>query len=423
MAAKQNKQRANNLLLRNASDFYTIPLENDYTLTEEALRECLDKRPSKQIGWFYPDLKLLSYKEGVTELLNKVERVSYSLMVTAEEEKLMVACSCGTQVEKLCIHTFNALLRLLNFDKTYNVKMFLPNGAAQTVVTNRQYFETKQGTQNLFKPKPNLGSVYAINEPLADYNIEDELTLPAQPKTETKETTICYVLMISRRHDLLPFIIPCIGKFNKAGDKIKVFSNFLSGIQKEYEPSLTEEQKTLNRICYDMYKLVEKLPDQLIHGEMLFNGTEDVSNVFSLWQKAFNLLLDQHIYIHPFFRKRQLKGKPTPSWLIKVNMQKDVPVIQFQLIDKGVFYQLQMKFVINGKAISNCKTLDTFFLRSNKNVYMLSSVRDAAIAEWMERSGNRITVFKEHFADFEKSFLHPLKKYYEVKKISSPVKK
>ncbi|MEJ7671698.1 MAG: hypothetical protein WKF59_03085 [Chitinophagaceae bacterium] len=403
MAAKQKKPNANNLLLRNASDFYPIPLEDDYTLTEEALRECIDKRPSKQVGWFYPDLKLLSYKDGVTELLNKVDRDSFSLFIKVEKEKLLAACSCSTQVEKLCVHAFNALLRLLNYDRTITLKMFLPD-AVQTVFTNRQYFETKPGIQNLFKPKAILGSVYAIKEALADYNIEDVLTLPAQPKAETKETTICYVLMISRRHDLLPFLIPCIGKFNKAGTRIKVFSNFLSGIQKEHEPSLSEEQKTLNRICYDMYKLVEKLPDQLIHGEMLFNGTEDISDVFSLWQKAFKLLLEQHTYIHPLFRKRQLKGKPTPSWMIKINMQKNVPVIQFQLSDKGAFYQLQMKPVINGKAINKYKVPDTFFISSNKNVYMLPSVRDAAIAEWMEKSGNRIAVFKENFADFEKAF-------------------
>lgn len=422
MAAKQNKQSANKLVLRNPSDFYPIPLKDDYTLPEKVLRECIDRKPSKQVGWFYPDFKLLSYKDGVTQLLNKVYMNSFSLFIKVEKEKLLVACSCGTQVEKLCIHTFNALLRLLNYDRSITLKMFLPE-AVQTVFTNRQYFETKPGIQNLFKPKANLGSVYAIKEALAEYNIEDVLTLPAQSKTETKETTICYVLMISRRHDLLPFLIPCLGKFNKAGDKIKVFSNFLSGIQKEYEPSLTEEQKTLNKICYDMYRLVEKLPDQLIHEEMLFNGTEDISNVFSLWQKAFKLLLEQHTYIHPFFRKRQLKGKPSPSWMIKRKMQKDVPVIQFQLTDKGAFYQLQMKPVINGKAISKYKLLDTFFISSNKNVYMLSSVRDAAISEWMERSGNRITVFKEHFADFEKNFLMPLEKCYKVKTMGSLIKK
>jgi hypothetical protein len=351
MAAKQRKQDAGNLLLRNASDFYSIPLEDDYILTEEALRECIDKKHSKQIGWFYPDLKLLSYKDGVTELLNKVDRISLSLFVKSEPEKLLVACGCGIKVEKLCIHAFNALLRLLNFDKIFNVKMFVQNGAAQTVFANRQYFETKPGTQNLFKPKANLGSVYAIRESLADYNIEDVLTLPSQPKTETKETTICYVLMISRRHNFLPFLIPCLGKFNKAGDRIKVFSNFLTGTQKEYETTLTEEQKVLNRICFDMYKLVEKLPDKLIHDEMLFNGTGDISNVFSLWQKAFQLLSEQHTYIHPYFQKRQLKGKPTLSWMIKINIQKDAPVIQFQLTDKGSIYQLQMKTVINVKTI------------------------------------------------------------------------
>jgi hypothetical protein len=65
----------------------------------------------------------------------------------------------------------------------------------------------------------------------------------------------------------------------------------------------------------------------------------------------------------------------------KINIKETVPAIEFKVTDKGAFYQLEIKPVINGKAISNYEMPDTFFISEGNNVYLLSSVRDAAIAE------------------------------------------
>lgn len=406
----------NSLPLRNASDFYTIAFDDDYTLTEEALASSIDKRTSKNARWFYPDLKLLSFKEGTAEILNKSDKEFFTLYLKVEPEKLLVSCSCGIEVEKLCIHAYKALSRLIVYDDLGNLKRFMSNGAAQMVLENRKYFETKGGLQNMFKPKPALGSVYGINEKLAGYSITDVLALPAPlpAEREIKETAMCYIIMISRRNGFLPFLLPCLGKLNKAGNNIKSFGNYLSGIQKVYDALLTEEQRVLNSICLDLWKQVEKLPPELIHEEMSYNETESLSNIFNLWQKAMPLLEQQHSYTHPYFHKRQLKGKPSLMWMEKINVRKAVPVIEFKLTDKGAFYQLEMQPVIEGKTINNYEIPDTFFIKQGATVYMLSSVRDAAIAEWMEKSGNRITIFKEQFTQFESSFLKPIEKYYEV---------
>jgi len=408
----------NSLPLRNASDFYTITLEDDYTLTEEALENCTDKKTSRQGGWFYPELKLLSFKNGTAEILNKSDKTFFTLSIKVEPEKLHVSCSCGMEVETLCIHTIKALSRLVVYDDLGNLQRFMPNGAAQIVLENRKYFGTKPGLHNMFTPKATLGSVYGIEETLAGYNIEDVLALPAQQpaKTELNETAMSYILMASRRNKFLPFLLPCLGKLNKAGNNIKSFGNFLSGVQKEYDALLTDEQRALNSICLDMWKHVEKLPDELIHEDMSYHETDGLATVFNLWQKAIPLLEQQHSYTHPYFHKRYLKGKPSPSWMKKINMKKAAPTIEFKLTDKGAFYQLEMKPVVNGKTINNYEMIDTFFIGEGNNVYMLSSVRDAAIAEWMEKSENKITIFKKHFARFEKSFLQPIEKYYPVKK-------
>ncbi len=407
-----------NLPLRTASDFYTIPLHADNTLTQVALQNYLDKKVLKQAGWFYPQLKLLSFKDGTVEIENKLDKTVYIFSLKVETEKLQVSCSCGMPVETICIHAFQALSRMLVRDDLRNLKMFMPNEAAQIVLENKRYFETKPGLNNMFTPKANLGSVYGIQERLAGYNIADVLAMPSHPPTkkEIQETAICYMIMHTWRDGFLPFLLPCIGKFNKAGDKIKSFGNFLSGLQKEYDALLTPEQRELNSIALELYKQVEKLPQELIHEDMSYNENDGLSHVYKLWQKAIPLLQQQHCYIHPYFHRRQLKGKPSFSWLKKINVQKAVPVIEFKLTDKGAFYQLEMKPVINGKAISNYEMISTFFISEGDNVYLLASVRDAAIAEWMEKSKNKITIFKKQFARFESTFLHPLEKYYPVKK-------
>ncbi len=407
-----------NLPLRNAFDFYTIPLQADNTLTHEALRNCLDKKILNKAGWFYPQLKLLTYKDGTVEIENKLKKLAFTLSLKVEPQKLQVSCSCGMPVETLCIHAFQALSRMLVREDMRNLILFMPNEAAQIVYENKRYFETKSGLNNMFTPKANLGSVYGIQEALADYNIADVLAMPAHHpgKKEIQETAICYFIMHTWRDGFLPFLLPCIGKFNKAGDKIKSFGNFLSGLQKEYDALLTPEQRELNSIALELYKQVEKLPQELIHEDMSYNETDGLSHVYKLWQKAIPLLEQQHSYTHPYFQKRQLKGKPSFSWLEKIDVRKAVPVIEFKLTDKGAFYQLEMKPVINGKAISNYEMISTFFISEGDNIYMLASVRDAAVAEWMEKSKNKITIFKKQFARFETSFLQPLEKYYPVKK-------
>ncbi len=172
------------------------------------------------IGWINSHNKVREFRAN---------DFKYRALKTIEDESLKKVLSNIDSLYKMDPEYFEK--KVIKREEIF-YKEARPIIKVQAVFTNSQYFETKPGTQNLFKPKANLGSVYAIKEPLAVYNIEDVLTLPSQPKTETKETTICYVLMVSQRHHLLPFLIPRLGKFSKAGDKIKVFSNFLSGIQK-----------------------------------------------------------------------------------------------------------------------------------------------------------------------------------------------
>lgn len=73
-----------------------------------------------------------------------------------------------------------------------------------------------------------------------------------------------------------------------------------------------------------------------------------------------------------------------------------------------------MMVLLSGKAIRNFEPITAFFIQQDQNIYQLSSQRDAAMLEWMRKSGGRITVFKQHFTEFENSFLKQLRKNYPV---------
>jgi hypothetical protein len=108
----------------------------------------------------------------------------------------------------------------------------------------------------------------------------------------------------------------------------------------------------------------------------------------------------------------ELKDKPQKGRLQRIRVSAQKPQIRFKLIDKGAFYQLEMNVAVQGKILKQFDAISTFFICKDQCIYLLSSVKDIGISEWMRRCRNRITVFKEHFAEFKTEYLDPLSNQY-----------
>ena len=171
-----------------------------------------------------------------------------------------------------------------------------------------------------------------------------------------------------------------------------------------------------------MWRHVEKLGNIAIYKSVSDDDRHRLSILFELWQKAIHLLQKQYVFKHPFFFTRYLKGRPSKSYIEDIRICHEIPSIQFQLIDKGPFYQLEMMVLLSGKAIRNFEPITAFFIQQDQSIYQLSSQRDAAMSEWMRKSGGRITVFKQHFTEFENSFLKQLRKNYTVINSAASIK-
>ncbi|MBL7743168.1 MAG: hypothetical protein JNN00_06785, partial [Chitinophagaceae bacterium] len=344
------------------------------------------------------------------------------------KDKLQVACSCGEQVETLCIHAFKALDRLCWYEGSDYFQQFRPNGLFEMSVKHKKYFRKKQGyySQDL-QPAKTLGTVYALSETPGFTDAVKALAIqPGNSVTGGSEADVfCYLVVNIRRRDHPPFLMPCMGRLNKAGTAVKKFYPFLTGIQKEYDHLLTDDQKWLNGQCLALLKEAEKLPGKFFPSFSM--EAVDISlygACFAVWEKLWPLLQKQpYVFTCSIYNKRDLKTKPPISRTLPVTVSPYQPRLSFRLTDKRDFFQLEMTAKLPCKMIGSFDLPMMFFMQDNEdNLYLFPSHVEAYMAEWIRKAGNRITVFKEHFAGFKEHFLSHLQARYEVIRIKQKKK-
>jgi hypothetical protein len=415
--------------LRNAATAYTIPLgRDDYFLTRDALHAGVDSSLLKKRGWHFPHLKFISFRRGRIKFRNSYEGESYDLTVMVEKDKLHVACSCGSQVETLCRHAFEALDRFCWFEGTDYFEQFRPGGLYEMSIRHKKYFRKLNGHLGQeIKPKQNLGAVYSLTHTPDFKNILKAFSLLPVKKLigKSEADVLCYMVVSIRRKEHPPFVLPCMGKLSKTGTAVKSFYPFLTGIQKEYAHLLTDDQKLLNEQCLALFKEAEKLPGRLFPR---YEEPVDISRYtayFTAWQKLWHLLQKQsHLFTCDLYGIRELRGKPPKSRTRQTTLSADHPKLFFQLVDKGALFQVMMKGSLGNKTIRRYDLPMLFLMHDEgNNLHLLASPVDAWMAEWMKKAGHRITVFKENFKDFETNFLSSLQLHYEVNRIKSSPQK
>lgn len=271
----------------------------------------------------------------------------------------------------------------------------------------------------MVEPDATLGSIYQIADKMTGLNFQEIFFLPHDdvPQETLRVTDLTYIILYSSRDKYFPFLLPCLGVLNKGGTDIKGFYNFITSAPYEYD-GLTNEQKVLNLLCEQMWQEVKIENGSLIAADI--EQTSSALTIFNLWNKALSILPQQpFIYRYNFYCRLRLRDRPQKARLQRMLVSRQKPQLYFQLIDKGAFCQLEMKVAVQGKELKHFDTLSTFFICKDKMLYLLSSLKDVAITEWMRRCGNCITIFKEHFTEFETEYLTPLSNNYRLEIIPS----
>lgn len=404
---------------------HKIPFQdNNYRLTKESLEKYTDALSRNKRDWRWPILKFLSFQQGQLTLLNTCKERSFKLKLQVKDNDLFISCNCDHNKPTLCEHAYGALCTLLwHLGECYFEKL-QPGGTITLALAHKSYFDKKESTAGInVSPRPELKSVFRLAPEVEHIDLPAILQLPVPTnsvETLQSDSVLSYLVTIPFRNRLIPALLPCLGRLNKSRTEIKSWDHFLTGVQKQYEPVLTDSQKELNIACYHLWKIVETTPGSIIKGILKKEGDSRLTDIFNAWQKILPSLQKQpFVYTYLLYGIRELKNKPAKRKIEKVVISEQAPSVAFVLLDKGAFYQFHMQVRVNGKLLPHYDAAATFFVQHHQTLYMLSSLRDAALAEWLYRSGGWITVFKEHFALFEQEVLKLLRENYTIEVTAS----
>ena len=340
--------------------------------------------------------------------------------------ELQLSCSCSSEVETLCHHVYNALESLMFMDYTRFFEQYQPGGLVEIATTHKKYFIITETNKSLeILPRGEIKSLYRLTDRLKLNDFPTVMCLPGgnqTPVTKMKDAALTYIIIDAYKDLFPPFLLPCIGYLNKAGTEIKLFDHFITGTEKKYDRYLTEEQRTLNKLCYEMWQLADSTNGSFFKDPVA--DPQKLNALLNLWQKGIAILQHETFtYLYGLYRKRELKGKQSKQRIDRIEIKTEKPVLQFQLLDRGEIFQLQLQVIVKNRALENFSLDQMYFAREQGSLYLFSSLKDIGLAEWFNRANNCITVFKEHFNEFEKEILNPLQENYLIETIiSSPLR-
>ena len=215
---------------------------------------------------------------------------------------------------------------------------------------------------------------------------------------------------------LLPVLVPCSGRLSRSGEKMHYFDAFLSCLEPQRRNLLTPDQQALHTLGLAMVKLAEQLPGSLLQLEPGIEGA--AHELFLLWEKALPMLFHQeYVFRYPIGGRTGLRGKPEKSRLVKAPVGKDRPQLSFELHDHDNHFLFKPVLWLRGKRISNFRSRMPMFVSVGNTSYLASSLRDAAILEWMDSLNNRIFIGRENIVVFRREVLEVIEQFYEVKRV------
>jgi hypothetical protein len=409
---------------------FRISLLPDGRLTGESLK--------KQTGgyryrgeWQDPCLKFISFENGALTLRNTSNDENYTLQLQLKQNKLLVACGCGHNNKTICNHAYWALNEIhWKFGERYFTK-FAPGGIMELAFKYPMHFDKQESNTGLeVFPREELKSIYQLapaiampdikailSLPESKFNIDNPLfSVPSPTVHISEEKVIAYLMIISYRYEHLPSVIPIVGQLTAKKDAVKTFDSFTSGLQKLNTTSLSDEKKILHKKCLTLFKLTEKTPGELLADTLYSKRLETLNTIFDQWAEVYSSLLAQpFVCTYVLYGKRQLRKKPRRDAWLPVTLSTGIPVLSFVLTDKGDHYRFSLQVHIAGALLENIKTdIPLFITEGVDSIFRLASLRDACLVEWLNRSGDRITIFKEHFDAFQKEVLEPLQEHYAI---------
>jgi len=415
------------IILPQDTFFYTISLESGQGLTREML-ELHYPVPKGRKVYMGNHVEYKGFKNALISVEAKLSDGSENMLyLHVGLTELDIACTCGMPGEKLCFHAFMCLHNLAWFRRLELEDYYWPGLTDDDKIKDK--FLTTEVTKNWIKvkPKEKYGNIFKSSIGFAERE-KFSLITPAKTLASTVggqgAIAYCMAYNLGEHHVHLPILMACLGVTSKQGNDIVSFKQF--NHQKKLIPnvSYTANQQMLNEISLQQHDIAKR--QYGMAGEEKKQEAQNLKQeMLTLWEQAIPILLNERYnYSYYTYWLRYLRTKPRKSDMRDCKYSLDRPVLSFQLKMYQDYFALEAIMTVNGSTLHFKNKPPLFvFDKTTGLIYLMSSVQDDDVLRWMLSHNNRLTILKQHFKEFQNSFLGELSSYYSVNFIDPQSKK
>ncbi|WP_173091332.1 hypothetical protein [Pedobacter foliorum] len=414
------------------SQFYKLPFEKNTRILRLNVLESNTEHRAGNRPYYLVKRKPISFKKGVLTIRVKLENEPLvKVYLKVEYDHLLVSCSVDTDESYLGRYAYRTLRAMLwnefhDFDEYYWPECF------NEVTGRSKYLDVicdRYGVD--IKLKKMFKGFFRPNDYFLDVLERSVLKRGEALNGLTKlknENGIGYCLANTdslRFHsNHYPFLIPYTFSTNADNRTVKSYKSFLFENNDFHESDLTSNQLNLNKICYQMKKIakiqfVEYGDNEERSDEIASMNLDKKRKIFELFNKALPMLT-QEPFTHYLFTygMRNIQKRPMKMCMQVATFSMDIPSLSFLLTDKGDYYELKLRFRVNGKALLFCEDqIARFFICSSSkpNVwYLLESEMDSEVVLFFSEKNFRIQVPKGYYKEHFEAYVDEIRKHYEL---------
>lgn len=389
---------------------FSIPFSSPYTMDEDIeFRALYQGEPL-----YYVEIRVISYNAhqliiGIQSQGQKERKVTFNV----NPYKMQVNCNCKSPEGTLCAHGYHALHDLCWNNKKF-FTIFQSGNLVSIALENKSVFHINYSNPDQFiVPDKSLGHLYDFKI-IETTGLEQLSALPpAAVSVKNKELVWLLVYSQFRWQHYLPTLVPVKGTLDKKGKNIKRFGKGFANIISENLLNTPGRQQLYN-LSEAMYAPVQER--YKFEQEDLLAGKTHIAENFNQWEQSLPVL-SQQLFVYKFrlaHTKYFMTKAPGRKYLQRITISTERPQLQFILRDKGNYYQLLLQYLVRGVPIKNPMEDALFFVCNVTEYFLLASLRDAAMVQWMRDFDNRISVLKPGFPAFEKEILKRIESMYTV---------
>ena len=417
--------------------FFKLPFKNGTRLLERKTLDSLSEfRPPKR-GYPSVNVKYLGFVNEMLTASISIEKEDVEMVyLKVTQDHLLISCSVDTDEFYLSRYAYFFLNKYLwfyhekSFEDYYYPDFFdADNGTSKylKIVSNSKglTIKLKDPFRNLFKPGVSLPIIPLKNE--ARINIFLEPKLSDSLENDTPVIAYC-ILDPSNLHERyneekeLTLLITFTATLNNDKRNFKSLLTYLNSKTISDGLEFNSGQLNLNDICEEMW-------ENSLYFQMKKHKEENYSRTFSerkklqfdLWKSALPQLVYERFMCYQWiYGLRYIRGKPTKKDIRFCQVAADIPQLKFFLIDKGEYYFLDLKFMVNGKLSNFAPIFNMFFFAAAEKepmkFYLLGSMADAEVVSYFSKISFRLPVLKKHYDTHWEPFVTQIAQTYGLKK-------